>query len=29
VGAPNHFYFGLINGASALDRFKSKYLADE
>lgn len=29
VGAPNHFYFGLIKGASALDRFKSKYLADE
>ena len=29
VGAPNHFYFGLINGGSALDRFKSKYLADE
>jgi hypothetical protein len=29
VGAPNHFYFGLINGATALDRFKSKYLADE
>ena len=29
VGAPNHFYFGLINGATALDRFKQKYLADE
>ncbi len=29
VGAPNHFYFGLINGASALDKFKEKYLADE
>ena len=29
VGAPNHFYFGLIRGASSLDRFKSKYLADE
>ena len=29
VGAPNHFYFGLIKGATALDRFKSKYLADE
>jgi hypothetical protein len=29
VGAPNHFYFGLINGATALDRFKSFYLADE
>jgi hypothetical protein len=29
IGAPNHFYFGLINGATSLDRFKSKYLADE
>jgi hypothetical protein len=29
VGAPNHFYFGLINGATALDRFKSFYLSDE
>lgn len=29
VGAPNHFYFGLINGASALDKFKQKYLGDE
>lgn len=29
VGAPNHFYFGLINGATSLDRFKQKYLADE
>jgi hypothetical protein len=29
VGAPNHFYFGLINGATALDRFRQKYLADE
>jgi hypothetical protein len=29
VGAPNHFYFGLIKGETALDRFKSKYLADE
>ena len=29
VGAPNHFYFGLINGATALNRFKSLYLADE
>jgi hypothetical protein len=29
VGAPNFYYFGLIKGATALDRFKSKYLADE
>lgn len=29
VGAPNHFYFGLINGATALDKFKSKYLSVE
>jgi hypothetical protein len=29
VGAPNHFYFGLIKGSTSLDRFKSKYLADE
>ena len=29
VGAPNHFYFGLINWASALDKFKQKYLSDE
>jgi len=29
VGAPNHFYFGLIKGGTSLDRFKSKYLADE
>ena len=29
VGAPNHFYFGLINGATSLDRFRQKYLADE
>jgi hypothetical protein len=29
VGAPNFYYFGLIKGATSLDRFKSKYLADE
>lgn len=29
VGAPNQFYFGLINGATAMDRFKTFYLTDE
>jgi hypothetical protein len=29
VGAPFHFYFGIINGASALDKFKTKYSVDE
>ena len=29
VGAPNHFYFGLINGMTALDKFKQTYLTDE
>jgi len=29
VGAPNHFYFGLINGKSALDKFKEIYVGDE
>jgi hypothetical protein len=29
VGAPFQFYFGIIKGASALDKFKTKYLADE
>jgi hypothetical protein len=29
VGAPNHFYFGLINGETALDKFKTKYSIDE
>lgn len=29
VGAPFHFYFGTVVGASALDKFKSKYLANE
>jgi hypothetical protein len=29
VGAPFHFYFGTVVGASALDKFKTKYLSDE
>jgi hypothetical protein len=29
VGAPNHFYFGLIKGQTALDLFKTKYSIDE
>lgn len=29
VGAPFHFYFGIIKGQTAMDLFKSKYLADE
>lgn len=29
VGAPFHFYFGIKKGSSALDHFKTKYLADE
>jgi hypothetical protein len=29
VGAPFHFYFGVIKGASALDKFKTKYSVDE
>jgi len=29
VGAPFHFYFGIKKGASALDVFARKYLADE
>ena len=29
VGAPNHFYFGLINGETALDKFKTKYSVGE
>jgi hypothetical protein len=29
VGAPNHFYFGIIRGESALDKFKTKYSVDE
>lgn len=29
VGAPNQFYFGVVKGASALDKFKEKYLPNE
>ena len=29
VGAPNHFYFGIIKGESALDKFKQLYSVDE
>ena len=29
VGAPNHFYFGVIKGNSALDKFKTKYSISE
>ena len=29
VGAPNHFYFGIIKGETALDKFKQKYSIDE
>ena len=29
VGAPFHFYFGVTKGASALDKFKTKYSANE
>jgi hypothetical protein len=29
VGAPFHFYFGVVKGASALDKFKQKYLPNE
>lgn len=29
VGAPFHFYFGTVVGASAIDKFKTKYLANE
>jgi len=29
VSAPYHFYFGLINGETALDKFKTKYSIDE
>ena len=29
VGAPFHFYFGVVVGESALDKFKTKYLAGE
>jgi hypothetical protein len=29
VGAPFHFYFGLVKGSTALDKFKIKYSVDE
>lgn len=29
VGAPYQFYFGLVKGGSALDKFKQKYLPNE
>jgi hypothetical protein len=29
VGAPYHFYFGLIKGQTALDKFKTKYGINE
>jgi hypothetical protein len=29
VGAPFHFYFGVIKGETALDKFKTKYSVDE
>lgn len=29
VGAPFHFYFGLVKGDSALDKFKTKYSINE
>jgi hypothetical protein len=29
VGAPYQFYFGVVKGESALDRFKTKYSIDE
>ena len=29
VSAPNHFYFGVIKGNSALDKFKTKYSISE
>ena len=29
VGAPFHFYFGMVKGNSALDKFKTKYSVDE
>jgi hypothetical protein len=29
VGAPFHFYFGTVVGATALDKFKTKYSIDE
>ena len=29
VGAPFHFYFGTVVGASAIEKFKTKYSVDE
>ena len=29
IGAPNQFYFGVVKGGSALDKFKTKYLPNE
>ena len=29
VGAPFHFYFGIIKGQTALDKFKTKYLPND
>ena len=29
VSAPNQFYFGIIKGNTALDKFKTKYFVDE
>jgi hypothetical protein len=29
VGAPFHFYFGLVRGSNAIDKFKKKYLGVE
>lgn len=29
IGAPNQFYFGIMKGNSALDKFKTKYLPNE
>jgi hypothetical protein len=29
VGAPFHFYFGIMKGNSALDKFKTKYSVGE
>ena len=29
VGAPNQFYFGIMKGKTALDKFKTKYSLNE
>lgn len=29
IGSPNQFYFGVVKGASAMDKFKTKYLPNE